>query len=388
MNKLFLFIIALSTATLFGCDNNQTSQANLDSAVETTTEVKKVVTETPKLIVTSFYPLAFMAEQIIGDKAKVINMSGSVDVHAYEPSAQDLVKLNQAHLVVFQGAELEPWTDSVIPELKDKGVLTLAVSDHLELIKMEEHQDHDNHDKENHEVSTGSEQHHDEHEEHSEEAKKHHDEHEKHSEEVKDHHDEHGKHSEESKDHHDEKEEHGGHDEHHHGEFDPHTWLDPILAQQMIDEILKALLKADSSNASIYQTNAQSLKARFSELDETFKTSLAQCTNEEVIISHDAYGYLADRYGFKVHAITGFSPKDEPSAQTLANLKKEAEEGITHIMIEENNIRRFADTLANETGLKTLPANPLGRGTLDPKKDFFDIMNENLNSFKIALNCQ
>ena len=374
MNKLFLFIIALSTATLFGCDNNQTSQANLDSVVETTTEVKKVVTETPKLIVTSFYPLAFMAEQIIGDKAKVINMSGSVDVHAYEPSAQDLVKLNQAHLVVFQGAELEPWTDSVIPELKDRGVLTLAVSDHLELIKMEEHQEHDNHGEDTHEASTDSEQHHDEQEKHHEESKEHHDEQEKHHEE--------------SKEHHNEQEEHNGHDEHHHGEFDPHTWLDPVLAQQMIDEILKALLKADSSNAAIYQTNAQSLKARFSQLDEAFKTGLAQCTNDEVIISHDAYGYLADRYGFKVHAITGFSPKDEPSAQTLANLKKEAEEGITHIMIEENNIRRFADTLANETGLKTLPANPLGRGTLAPEKDFFDIMNENLNSFKIALNCQ
>jgi len=89
-----------------------------------------------------------------------------------------------------------------------------------------------------------------------------------------------------------------------------------------------------------------------------------------------------------MHTIAGISSQDEPSAQILAELKKEAEEGITHILIEENNVRRFADTLARETGLATLPTNPLGRGTLDPQKDFFDIMQENLQSFKTALNCQ
>lgn len=68
--------------------------------------------------------------------------------------------------------------------------------------------------------------------------------------------------------------------------------------------------------------------------------------------------------------------------------KVEAEEGITHILVEENSVKAFAETLARETGLATLPVSPLGRGTLDPSKDFFDVMNTNLNSFKIALNCQ
>jgi len=130
-----------------------------------------------KSIATSFYPLAYMSEQIVGDKADVINMAGSVDVHAYEPSPKDLVKLNKADLVVFQGAELEPWTEGVIPDLKAKGVATLEVKD--------------------------------------------------------DHKDE--------------------HDEHHHGEFDPHTWLDPVLAQQMVDQILTAVVAIDSKNESVYK---------------------------------------------------------------------------------------------------------------------------------------
>jgi len=95
-----------------------------------------------KSIVTSFYPLAFMTEQIVGDKATVINLAGSIDVHDYEPSPQDLVKLNKADLVVFQGAELEQWTEGVIPGIKAKGVMTLEVTNNLDLAKLEEHDDH------------------------------------------------------------------------------------------------------------------------------------------------------------------------------------------------------------------------------------------------------
>ena len=322
MKKLFLSLLLLSSVL-------PVFNANQAFAEET------------KLVVTSFYPLAFITEQIVKDKAQVINMAGSVDVHAYDPSPQDLVKLNKAHLIVFQGAELESWTDSVIPELTAKGISTLAVSQHLELAKLEEHHEEEgHHDKEGHKENE-----------------------EKHKDEEK-------------------------HDNHHHGEFDPHTWLDPVLAQQMVNEILASLVKIDPVNKALYQANAQALKGRFVQLDQAFQTGLGQCANEELIISHDAYGYIARRYDFKVHAIAGFSSEDEPSAQILAELKKEAEEGISHILVEENSVRRFADTLARETGLKTLPANPLGRGTLDPQKDFFDIMEENLISFKTALNCQ
>jgi len=336
--KKSLLLLTLLSLTLVGCDQTQTI---------TPSEPTTLVNEGPVEIVASFYPLAFMATEIAGDNANVLNLAGSVDVHSYEPSPQDLVKLNAADLVVFQGAELEPWTEAVIPDLETKGVTTLEVTHHLDLAKMEEHEDHDDHEDEDHE-----EEHEDEHE----------DEHDDHEED--------------------------GHDDHNHGEFDPHTWLDPVLAQTMIDEILENLISIDPQNEAAYQKNAQALKDRFVALDNDFMASLAQCTNDELIASHDAYGYLARRYGFEVHAITGFSPKDEPSAKILAELKEEAEEGITHILIEENNIRRFADTLARETGLETLPANPLGRGTLDPSKDFFDVMQENLSSIKTALNCQ
>ena len=320
MKKSFLLLTLLSL-TLVGCNEGQ----------KTTTEKIQVVA--------SFYPLAFMTEEITGDKAIVTNLAGAVDVHEYEPTPQDLVKLNKANLVVFQGAGLESWADGAMASLNEKGITTLEVSHDLDLAKMEEHDEHED----------------DEHEE---------DEHEDEQEDAEDH------------------------DEHGHGEFDPHTWLDPVLAQDMVSEILAGLISVDPMNTETYTTNAQTLTDRFVMLDKAFQTGLAQCANDELIISHDAYGYLARRYGFEAHTITGLSPQDEPSAKILAELKDEAEEGITHILIEENNVQAFAETLVRETGLATLPANPLGRGTLDPSKDFFDVMETNLDNFKTALNCQ
>lgn len=313
MNKFFLWL-SLLTLSLTGCASPSDSNLN-------TLATDKIQ------VVASFYPLAFMAEKIVGDKATVTNLAGAVDVHAYRPTPQDLVQLNEADLVIFQGDELEPWTEEVIPSLKQKGVATLEVSHGLDLAKIEKH-----------EASENEEEH---------------------------------------------------HDEHHHGEFDPHTWLDPVLAQDMVAEIADALVAVDPANAELYKDNAQILQDRFSQLDKAFASELSQCANKGVIASHDAYGYLARRYGFEIHSIAGLSTQDEPSAKLLAELKAEAEgAGITYILVEENGIQVFAETLARETGLQMLPVNPLGRGTLDPTKDFFAVMDMNLSSFKIALDCQ
>lgn len=369
MKKAFL-LVSLISLMLAACSESQSPKQESDADKATSVETNTGAVA-PKHIIASFYPLAFMAGQIVGDKAQVTNMAGSVDVHAYEPSPQDLVKLNEADLVVYQGAELEPWTEGLVPQLKSKGVAALEVSHGLEMAKMEGHEEHDDHgDKHTEGRDHDKEGHH--------EKEGHHDEHHK---EESGHHKEEGHHD----DHHKEE---SGHDDHHHGEFDPHTWLDPVLAQKMVDKILNAIVTVDSANESIYRANAQTLKNRFALLDEAYQAGLSNCANEKMIISHDAYGYLARRYGFQFHSISGLSPQDEPSAKILAELKHKAEEGISHILIEENKVRRFADTLARETGLQTLPINPLGRGTLDPQKDFFDIMEENLNSFKTALNCQ
>lgn len=266
-------------------------------------------------VVTSFYPLAFLTKNIVGKKGGVINLAGNNDPHDYLLSPQDMVKLNDADLIVVQGAMLEPWVNNVLPELKQKGKTVLEVSHDLPLVKRDEY--------ENHEA------------------------------------------------------------------FDPHTWLDPVLAQQMIDAITTSLKNVDPSNNDFYQKNANQLKQQFVKLDNAYKTGLSHCKRTEIITSHDALGYLASRYGLQTHPIAGLSTQDLPSAHTLAKLQEDAvKKGITHILTEQSSVTRFAKTLSKEIGLKMLPFSTLERGTLDPSKNFFDVMNDNLRSLKTSLGCQ
>ena len=342
MKKVFFIILGVAligVGLYFMTNSSSTKDASNNN--KNSIDISKVEKSS---VVASFYPLAFMAEEIGGELVEVKNLAGSVSAHKYQLTPQDLVSLNEADLVLVQGINLEPWSDDMTHELSEKGVLTLKVTEGLSLYKPEEHNEHDN-----------------------ENAHSNGDGHDEHKEVNNDEY---------------------GYDEHNHGAFDPHTWLDPVLAQQMVDNISKAMQEMRPTDAKVFQDNADKLKVRLQELNISFAQGLSSCEQTEVIVSHNAYGYLAHHYGFQTHAIAGLSVADEPSAKILTNLKAEAKDGITHILIEENSVRKFADTLINETGLIPLPVNPLGRGTLDKNKNFFDVMEANLQSFKTGLNCK
>ena len=94
----------------------------------------------------------------------------------------------------------------------------------------------------------------------------------------------------------------------------------------MVRSILESVIALDPDNKTLYEANSKKLTERFIGLDTQYSKALKYCKNEEVIVSHDAYGYLANRYGFEIHAIAGLSTQDIPSAKILAQLKEEAEE--------------------------------------------------------------
>ncbi len=74
-------------------------------------------------VVTSFYPLYEIAEQVGGRNVNVQNMvpAGS-EPHDYEPTPSDIVNLNQARLIIYNGKGMEPWADRIIPDLQKSGV--------------------------------------------------------------------------------------------------------------------------------------------------------------------------------------------------------------------------------------------------------------------------
>ena len=313
MKNFFISSVLFLSFFLTGCQGLGSSTP--------TAEIVEQNNDSAKLtIVTSFYPLAFFVEEIVGDMAEVINLAENQEVHDFRLSPKDIITLNNADLVIYQGAELESWTEDMIPQLQAKNISTLEVSKALNLHKIEEHEEDESHTEED--------------------------------------------------------------DEHHHGEFDPHTWLDPVLAQVMIDQISKKISISDPKNINTYKGNTESLKQKLQAFDMRFQN--LSCLNDEAVISHDAFGYLSRRYKFTLHPMTGFSTADQPSANLLAKLTEELGENVTHILTEENSIKAFAQTLADETGLIMIPVYTL-ETNIEP---FLSGYEKNLNSLKTALQCQ
>lgn len=173
-------------------------------------------------------------------------------------------------------------------------------------------------------------------------------------------------------------------------EYDPHYWLDPVLAQQAVDNIRDGLSQADPANSDLYKQSAARYNIKLAELDEEFKTGLATCDLDVIITAHDAFGYVAHRYGFEVEAIAGISHDAEPSPARLAELTEHVrEEGVQYIFFEHLASPRLADTIARETGAETLVLDPIEGPDSDHEEDedYISIQRQNLANLRLALAC-
>ena len=187
------------------------------------------------------------------------------------------------------------------------------------------------------------------------------------------------------------EEEESDHD--HAGETsDPHAWLDPVTAKEYVVRMRDALAAADAGHTEAYIKNADALIADLTALDDRFRGGLQQCALREVIVSHNAFAYLATRYNFETLAIAGVSPDEEPSAKRLAELSDIAEQkGIKHIFFEELVSPALAQTLASEVGATALVLNPLEGLTAEQiaaGEDYVSIMDQNLQHLRTAMQCR
>jgi len=164
---------------------------------------------------------------------------------------------------------------------------------------------------------------------------------------------------------------------------DPHVWLDPLRYAQQARHIGGALDR---------QAQANRFAARLAMLDADFERGLARCSRTEIVTSHAAFGYLADRYGLEQIALTGLTPEAEPTARDLERIVREVERSdATTIFFETLVSPRLAETVARETGAKTAVLNPLeglSQEELDKGEDYFSVMRENLATLRQALGCR
>jgi ABC-type Zn uptake system ZnuABC Zn-binding protein ZnuA len=165
----------------------------------------------------------------------------------------------------------------------------------------------------------------------------------------------------------------------------PHVWLDPILACGMVTNILTALQQGDPANASAYATNAAAMTLRLRKLDEEFRAGLASLPSRAIVTSHDAFPYLARRYGLEVVGVIEEHPEVDPSPAHLSALRATIQKhGVKALFLDAQESHRRARQLARDFKvavlvLDTLEAAPL---TLSAYEDG---MSRNLLALQQAL---
>ena len=164
---------------------------------------------------------------------------------------------------------------------------------------------------------------------------------------------------------------------------DPHVWLDPLRYAEQARRIGDALGR---------QKSAARFAERLRKLDADFKSGLARCARREIVTSHAAFHYLADRYELEQIGLTGVSPEAEPTARDLERIVREVDRsGATTIFSEALVSPRLAETVARETGAKTAVLNPLeglSQEEADQEEDYFSVMRDNLVTLRQALECR
>jgi zinc transport system substrate-binding protein len=167
-----------------------------------------------------------------------------------------------------------------------------------------------------------------------------------------------------------------------HGQ-DPHVWQDPLRYALLVERMGKAL-HAEPAAARFV--------ARLHALDHDFRAGLAHCARHEIVTSHAAFGYLAERYGLTQIPVEGLAPEAEPSPKDLARVVALAKkDGVTTVYAETLVSPKLAETIARETGARSAVLDPIEG--LSPKAvargaDYFSVMRANLAALRWGLGCR
>jgi len=159
---------------------------------------------------------------------------------------------------------------------------------------------------------------------------------------------------------------------------DAHVWLDPVRYELIVRRIGVALHARPA---------ARRLVSRLRALDAEYRRGLAHCARHDIVTSHEAFAYLAQRYGLRQIAVTGLVPDTEPTPGALNDtIRAVRASGATTVFTEPLVSTRIADTVARETGTHTAVLDPLEG---QPKHgDYFTVMRANLGELREALGCR
>ncbi|MFN8521726.1 MAG: metal ABC transporter substrate-binding protein [Chloroflexota bacterium] len=269
-------------------------------------------------VVTSSTVFVDMIQRVGGDQVDAFSLvPAGADVHTFQPTPRDVQRASTARLAVWNGFGLDEIAENTVANLNVADLLTVTMADGLDAIMDAEHGP-------DHEMDA---------------------------------------------------------DGHEHADGNPHFWLDPRNAVRYVEQIRDALSAADPVNATSYAGNAGRYIAEINEVDAWAEGQISQIppARRKLVTFHDAFPYLARRYGLDVVGVVLKSPGREPSAQEVAEVVTQIKsQSIPAVYVEPQFNSRILDLAARDAGVSV---RVLYSDALDDRvKSYLELMRFNVKS--------
>ena len=354
-----------------------TSSTSNKSTASTTSENKTDDANKKLSVVCTIFPEYDWIRELVGDKKDNYEitylMDKGVDLHSYQPTAEDIAKIANCDLFVYVGGESDGWVKDALKESKNDKMQVVNLLEALgNNVKEEEvvegMQEEDEHDHDHGKKEDADHDH-----EHKEDADHDHD----HKDDADHDHD------------HDE-------DGHHHDEveYDEHVWLSLRNASSLVNELAARLQIIDPENKDYYAGTAAEYTSKLGDLDSRYLAAVKKAKNKTVLFGDRfPFRYLVDDYGLKYYAaFVGCSAETEASFETVAFLAKKADElKLNNVLVIENSDQKIAKKIVETTKAKDqkiVEMNSMQSVTADQIADgatYLGIMEANLKALEAAL---
>lgn len=265
-------------------------------------------------IVTTIFPEYDWTREILGDQSEraevTMLLDNGVDLHSYQPTADDLIKIAECDLFIYVGGESDGWVESALASTSNPDRAVINLIDTLgDSVKLEE-------------VVEGMQETEHDHEEDEEHA-------------------------------HDADEEHTDADEQE-AETDEHVWLSLRNAQAVCQKIAEKLGEIDPEHEQAYTDNALAYIDKLVALDAKYQAAVDAANKKTLVFGgRFPFRYLTEDYGLNYYAaFVGCSAETEASFETIRFLAEKTDAlGLSHVLTIENPNHKIAETVvANTSG--------------------------------------
>ena len=304
--------------------------------------------KTDKLsIVTTIFPEYDWVREILGDKADnaeiTMLLDNGVDLHSYQPTADDIVKISDCDLFIYVGGESDGWVEDALRNAANRNMKVINLLEVLgDSVKTEE-------------IVEGMQEEHEHEDAHA----------------------------------HDDAEEHE-----HEEEADEHVWLSLKNAKMLVKVISKALQELDPDNKDIYAANADAYVKKLSALDAEYQAAVDAASNKTILFGDRfPFRYLVDDYGLRYYAaFVGCSAETEAGFETISFLAKRVDEWkLPCVLTIEGAQHKIAETIVRNTTAKNQRVLTMDSMQSTTSKDvkngttYLSVMEKNLSVLKEAL---